>query len=159
MAEADRPRPVADTAANQSKTKDIACFRSPARLLVVFLALAGLLMPSHAGPGILPADALDPPAQEATAEFLFGESGGLEPRKGTAWKVHYTRGVHRVCTSQAPGSSGASNEDWIKILNDARVAELFVPYHQSSFIRYYDLTAFRSPWPRYGRKTPVRSAA
>ncbi len=35
---------------------------------------------------------VDPPAQEVTAEFLVGESGGLEPRKGTAWKVHFARG-------------------------------------------------------------------
>ena len=24
------------------------------------------------------------------------------------------------------------SEDWIKILNDARIAELFVPYHQAA---------------------------
>ena len=36
-------------------------------------------------------------------------------------------------------------EDWIKILNDARVAELFVPYHQASYIRYLDLTGFSFP--------------
>ena len=36
-------------------------------------------------------------------------------------------------------------EDWIKILNDARVSELFVPYHQHSYVRYYDLTSFSFP--------------
>ena len=30
-------------------------------------------------------------------------------------------------------------------MNDARIAELFVPYHQSSFIRYFDLTSFSFP--------------
>jgi hypothetical protein len=38
---------------------------------------------------------IDPPAQEVTAEFLVSESGGVEPRKGTAWKVHVARGLHR----------------------------------------------------------------
>ena len=37
----------------------------------------------------------DPAAQEVTAEFLMTEAGGVEPRKGTAWKVHYARGLHK----------------------------------------------------------------
>jgi Copper amine oxidase, enzyme domain len=88
---------------------------------------------------------VDPPAQEVTAEFVLGESGGLEPRKGTAWKVHFARGVHRGLYITGAWFKRDLNEDWIKILNDARIAELFVPYHQASFIRYYDLTSFSFP--------------
>src|SRR4051812_43374549 len=120
--------------------------RSPARLLVVILALASVLMPSYAcAQGFFRQTLVDPPSQEATAEFLIGESGGLEPRKGTAWKVHYARGLHRGLYITGAWYKRSLNEDWIKILNDARVAELFVPYHQSSFIRYYDLTTFSFP--------------
>ena len=74
----------------------------------------------------------DPPAQEVTAEFLIGESGGLEPRKGTAWKVHFARGLHKGLYITGAWFKRDLGEDWIKILNDARIAELFVPYHQSS---------------------------
>ena len=120
--------------------------RSPARLLVFFLVLAGVLMPSGAfAQGFFGRTLADPPSQEATAEFLIGESGGLEPRKGTAWKVHYARGLHRGLYITGAWYKRSLNEDWIKILNDARVAELFVPYHQSSYIRYYDLTTFSFP--------------
>jgi primary-amine oxidase len=87
----------------------------------------------------------DPPSQEATAEFLVGESGGLEPRKGTAWKVHYARAEHRGLYITGAWYKRNLNEDWIKILSDARMAELFVPYHQSSYIRYFDLTGFSFP--------------
>jgi Cu2+-containing amine oxidase len=91
------------------------------------------------------ASLLDPPAQEVTAEFLLSESGGLEPRKGTAWKVHVARGLHKGLYITGAWFKRDLNEDWIKILNDARVAELFVPYHQASMIRFYDLTGFSFP--------------
>ena len=88
---------------------------------------------------------VDPPAQEVTAEFLVGESGGLEPRKGTAWKVHYARGMHKGLYITGAWYKRNLGEDWIKILADARIAELFVPYHQSSYTRYFDLTGFSFP--------------
>jgi hypothetical protein len=87
----------------------------------------------------------DPPAQEVTTEFLISESGGLEPRKGTAWKVHFARGVHKGLYITGAWFKRDLAEEWIKVLNDARVAELFVPYHQSSQIRYFDLTSFQFP--------------
>ena len=88
---------------------------------------------------------VDPPAQEVTAEFLVGESGGLEPRKGTAWKVHFARGMHKGLYITGAWYKRNLSEDWIRILADARIAELFVPYHQSSDIRYFDLTGFSFP--------------
>ena len=101
----------------------------------------------------------DPPAQEVTAEFLFSESGGLDPRKGTAWKVHFARGLHKGLYITGAWFKRDLGEDWIKILNDARIAELFVPYHQTSYIRYYDLTEFFIPAGRGARpRTPARSA-
>jgi Cu2+-containing amine oxidase len=87
----------------------------------------------------------DPPSQEVIAEFPVSESGGIEPRKGTAWKVHYARGLHRGLYITGAWFKRDLSEDWIKILNDARVSELFVPYHQHSFVRYFDLTGFSFP--------------
>src|SRR5262245_50630595 len=83
---------------------------------------------------------VDPPSQRTTAEFLVGESGGLEPRRGTAWKVHYARGMHKGLYITGAWFKRNLEEDWIKILGEVRVAELFVPYHQASYIRYFDLT-------------------
>jgi primary-amine oxidase len=88
---------------------------------------------------------VDPPSQEVTAEFLLSESGGVEPRKGTAWKVHYARGLHKGLYITGAWFKRDLAEDWIKILGDARVAELFVPYHQHSYVRFYDLTGFSFP--------------
>ena len=103
--------------------------------IVALLVLACSRRPRR-GAAVLPAGRLPiRPSQEVTAEFLVGESGGLEPRKGTAWKVHSPA----ACTGlYITGAWYKRNlgEDWIKILNDARVAELFVPYHQASYIRY-----------------------
>ena len=93
-----------------------------------------------------------------TAEFLVGESGGLEPRKGTAWKVHFARGMHKGLYITGAWYKRNLSEDWIRILADARIAELFVPYHQSSNIRYYDLTGFSFPMARCVRKTRAPTA-
>ena len=62
-----------------------------------------------------------------------GLEGALRPRHAQG-PVH-----HRRLVQAKPG------EDWIKILADARIAELFVPYHQSSDTRYFDLTGFSFP--------------
>src|SRR5205085_11525949 len=88
---------------------------------------------------------VDPPSQEVTAEFLLSESGGVAPRQGTAWKVHFARGLHRGLYITGAWFKRDLGEDWIKILNDARMAELFVPYHQHSNTRFYDLTGFSFP--------------
>jgi Copper amine oxidase, enzyme domain len=112
-------------------------------------AFAALLLLSGASPAFaqrffqqtLP----DPPAQEVTAEFLFSESGGQDPRKGTAWKVQYSRGLHRGLYITGAWFKRDLGEEWIKILKDARIAELFVPYHQTGTPRYYDLTSFSFP--------------
>ncbi|MHB1559456.1 MAG: copper amine oxidase [Isosphaeraceae bacterium] len=87
----------------------------------------------------------DPPSQEVVTEFLVSESGGSEPRKGTAWKVHVARGLHRGLYITGAWFKRDLSEDWIKVLNDARVSELFVPYHQHSQVRYFDLTGFSFP--------------
>jgi Cu2+-containing amine oxidase len=115
------------------------------RALVAVLMLAAVTPATARAQWFMRRTLPDPPAQEVTAEFLIGESGGVEPRKGTAWKVHYARGLHKGLYITGAWFKRDLGEDWIKVLNDARVAELFVPYHQASFIRYYDLTSFSFP--------------
>ncbi len=87
----------------------------------------------------------DPPSKETTVEFLVGESGGVSPRKGTAWKVHYARGLHKGLYITGAWFKRDLSEDWIKVLHDARAAELFVPYHSMSYIRFFDMTGFSFP--------------
>ncbi len=119
----------------------------PARLCFSFALLAWAILPraAYAQRFFRQQGLVDPPSQEVTAEFLVSESGGIEPRRGTAWKVHVARGLHKGLYITGAWFKRDLTEDWIKILNDARIAELFVPYHQSSFIRYYDLTSFSFP--------------
>jgi hypothetical protein len=116
----------------------------PALLLVLWGVVIG--SPTASAQRFFRPQALvDPPSQEVTAEFLLSESGGTEPRKGTAWKVHFARGLHRGLYITGAWFKRDLSEDWMKILNDARVSELFVPYHQHSYVRYYDLTSFSFP--------------
>jgi primary-amine oxidase len=122
---------------------------SPFRLGIFSLLLTSVVAsPSALAQPFFRRTLIDPPSQEVTAEFLIGESGGLEPRKGTAWKVHFARGNHRGLYITGAWYKRNLTEDWIKILNDARLAELFVPYHQASYVRYYDLTGFSFPLAR-----------
>ncbi|MFO0892723.1 MAG: hypothetical protein U0790_26720 [Isosphaeraceae bacterium] len=86
----------------------------------------------------------DPPSQEVIAEFPVGDAGGLEPARRRPGRSTSRAGCTRGSTSPA-WYKRHLGEVWIKILNDARVAELFVPYHQSSYIRYFDLTGFSFP--------------
>src|SRR6184192_737619 len=117
-------------------------FRPPALLAVLVLTITSPTAPAQRS---FRERLVDPPSQEVTAEFLVSESGGVEPRRGTAWKVHVARGLHRGLFVTGAWFKRDLGEDWIKILNDARMAELFVPYHQHSYTRFYDLTGFSFP--------------
>ncbi len=111
-----------------------------ARSRLALPILLGLLAPSARAQG-LP----DPPSQETTVEFVVGDSGGVAPRKGTAWKVHYARGMHKGLYITGAWFRRDLGEPWIKVLHDARVADLFVPYHRSADTRFFDLTGFDFP--------------
>src|SRR5436305_13356847 len=87
----------------------------------------------------------DPPSQETTVEFVVGDSGGVAPRKGTAWKVHYARGLHKGRYLTGAGFRGDLGELWTKATHDARSADLYVPYHHSENARLFDLTDFSFP--------------
>src|SRR4051794_5924868 len=103
------------------------------RLVFGLVVLASPLFPtSRAEAQGLP----DPPSQETTVEFVVGESGGVAPRKGTAWKVQYARGLHRGMYITGAWFKRELSEDWMKVIHDARLADLFVPYHHSSYTRF-----------------------
>jgi primary-amine oxidase len=108
------------------------------RILSVLFVIVGISKAEAQG---LP----DPPSQETTFEFVVGDSGGVAPRKGTAWKVHFARGLHKGMYITGAWFKRDLEEDWIKVIHDARLADLFVPYHRNSSIRFFDLTGFSFP--------------
>ena len=112
------------------------------RVVFGLVFLAWMSWPtSQAGAQGLP----DPPSQETTFEFVVGDSGGVAPRKGTAWKVQFARGLHKGMYITGAWFKRDLSEEWMKVLHDARLADLFVPYHRQSNIRFFDLTGFSFP--------------
>lgn len=86
----------------------------------------------------------DPPAREIIHEFAVASEGGTAAagRSGTAWKVQYARGMHKGLYITGAWFKRSLDEPWMQVLADARIADLFVPYHESSGIRFFDLTGF-----------------
>ncbi|MFO0864256.1 MAG: hypothetical protein U0744_06305 [Gemmataceae bacterium] len=83
----------------------------------------------------------DPPEKAAPIRFIPRETIQLFPTNGparTAWKVRYTveRGPGLVI--QGAWLKRRPNEDWIQVLGDARLSEMFVPYDTGS-PRFWDL--------------------
>lgn len=75
------------------------------------------------------------PANEVIQEF---------PTRGqaeTAWRVRFAHGSAKGLYITGAWFKRTPGEPWMRILWDARVADIFVPYHSGS-PRYYDLTSF-----------------
>lgn len=68
-------------------------------------------------------------------EQQFPVSGPELTRWRVCWQVHPTNGL--IITSAYFRTSPSSR--WIQVLSDARVSEIFVPYHDDSE-RYYDMS-------------------
>src|SRR3954454_8196313 len=81
------------------------------RLVFGLLVLASPLLPAS---GAMAQGLPDPPSQETTVEFVVGESGGVAPRKGTAWKVQFARGLHKGMYITGAWFKRELSEDWIK---------------------------------------------
>ena len=114
--------------------------RSAAVAALITLALA--LVPA---PAARAQTLVDPPARETTIEFTVGNAGGAAARNGTAWKVQYARGMHKGLYITGAWFKRDLNEPWMQVLHDARIAELFVPYHETGNPRFLDLTGFSFP--------------
>lgn len=62
----------------------------------------------------------------------------------TAWKVRFAHATGKGVYVTGAWFKTASGVPWMRVLWDARVADIFVPYHSGS-PRYYDLTNFNFP--------------
>ena len=116
---------------------------------------------SGTAPGILgpgdriargPGAAVLPPSDARRSPFSGGDGrvpahriGRDRAAKGDGLEGPLRRGFTRGLYITGAWFKHDLGEDWIKILNDARVSELFVPYHQHSYVRYFDLTGFSFP--------------
>src|SRR4051812_35627689 len=110
--------------------------RSPILAASLLLALVARPAAGQMSPQMLP----DPPAREIVHEFTVGSDGGTANRSGTAWKVQYARGMHKGLYITGAWFRRSLDEPWMQVLADARIADLFVPYHETAGIRFFDLT-------------------
>jgi Cu2+-containing amine oxidase len=62
----------------------------------------------------------------------------------TAWKVRFAHAQGKGLYITGAWFKKAPGEAWMRVLWDARLADIFVPYHPGS-PRYYDLTNFNFP--------------
>jgi len=60
----------------------------------------------------------------------------------TAWKVRFGYGIGKGLYITGAWFKRTSKEGWIKILNDARLADIFAPYDTGA-PRYFDLTGYK----------------
>lgn len=74
-------------------------------------------------------------ANEVVQEFPSREA------MQTAWKVRWAVGPGKGLYITGAWFKSGPSEPWMRILWDARVSEIFVPYHEGS-PRYYDLGGF-----------------
>lgn len=76
------------------------------------------------------------PANEIVQVFPPAAGGGE-----TAWRVRFGHATSKGLYITGAWFRTAPGEPWTRVLWDARLAEIFVPYHPGS-PRYYDLTNF-----------------
>ena len=113
------------------------------RLLFGLVVLASPLLPAS---GARAQGLPDPPLRRRRASSSsWASRAGSRRGKGTAWKVQFARGLHKGMYITGAWFKRDLSEDWMKVLHDARVADLFVPYHHASQTRFYDLTGFSFP--------------
>ena len=70
----------------------------------------------------------------------FPPGGPME----TAWRIRFGHATGKGLYITGAWFKSAPGESWMRVLWDARVADIFVPYHTGS-PRFYDLTNFNFP--------------
>ena len=104
----------------------------PRSLSYAFLGLAMVVFVSGDGASVQPGKAKDYPTDEIIHEFPAG--GDMQ----TAWKVRYTAvnpGPGLVITGAWFKTS--PKEAWLKVIDNIRLSEIFVPYNNGT--RIYDI--------------------
>lgn len=112
-------------------------FGSQAAVSILLLLLGAIVctpVPSEAGRKCCPRHAPNSgPANEVVQEF---PSAG--PTQ-TAWRIRFAHGPGKGLYITGAWFKKTASATWMRVLWDARVSDIFVPYHQGS-PRYYDLS-------------------
>src|SRR5271156_4198858 len=95
--------------------------------MVVVLALLGFLF----GTTAQKADSEEEKPSPALANELIQQFPTNDAMK-TAWKIHWATSSGYGLYIQDAWFKRAAKEPWIQVLGDARLAEMFVPYHSGS---------------------------
>jgi len=106
---------------------------------LVLLAALGLLLLHSGCVRVCCSRVTAQPAGTSANEVVqeFPSRGTAE----TAWRVRFAHGTAKGLYITGAWFKRSPSEPWMRVLWDARVADIFVPYHSGS-PRYYDLTSF-----------------
>jgi Cu2+-containing amine oxidase len=100
--------------------------------IYAFIAVCALLTGCVSCPSMTAQPSGDP-VNEVIQEFPAGK-----PMQ-TAWKVRFAHGTGKGLYITGAFFKRNASENWVRVLWDARLAEMFVPYHPGS-PRYHDLS-------------------
>src|SRR5947209_5706806 len=101
-------------------------------LPVAFIALFSFLLSAPAQPWMKFFTKLGPP-NELIQQFPTNDA------MKTAWKVHWATASGFGLYIQGAWFKRDPKEPWLQVLGDARLAEMFVPYHSGS-PRFWDIS-------------------
>ncbi|HYV37071.1 MAG TPA: hypothetical protein VE988_15300 [Gemmataceae bacterium] len=114
-------------------------FGVPSLLLVIAIAVGQ--QPTRPPDKIQdrPKDGVQQPVRrgENIVEQIFPPNGIME----TAWKVEWDTEIRHGLVIKNAWFKRSPEHDWMQVLGDARVCELFVPYHRGS-PRFWDVTQY-----------------
>ena len=112
--------------------------RSLSLVALACAATAAAVLTACPGPG--PAPTCCPAFSAAVGNEVtqtFPPGGAMQ----TAWKVRFGHAPSKGLFISGAWFQRAPGAPWMRILWDARVADIFVPYHDNSY-RFWDLTTF-----------------
>ena len=101
-------------------------------------AVTIVLLASRSAPAV--ADCCPPHTSTGSGTEVVQEFPASGPME-TAWRVRFGHAQSKGLFITGAWFKRAPGEPWMRVLWDARVADIFVPYHSGS-PRYYDLTGF-----------------
>lgn len=109
------------------------------RRLPMLLGLVGLLVLGVLVGAPAAQEAPDEEAQKPLASNEIIQEFPANDAMRTAWKIHYATTSGFGLIIQDAWFKKAPKEPWMQVLGDARLAEMFVPYHSGS-PRFWDIS-------------------
>lgn len=117
--------------------------QSPIRAMPRLMAVLFAISLSTATASAHPCPPFTTPPSGTPGNILIQEFPPAGPME-TAWRVRFGHARGQGLYITGAWFKRAPDEPWMRVLWDARVADIFVPYH-SGWPRYYDLTNFNFP--------------